>query len=50
MEPTYHVEERDTTGWTKLTGSLSKQDASNKIQSLIQGGSNPRDIRIVRDS
>tara|TARA_Y100001973_G_scaffold99844_1_gene159737 strand:- start:472 stop:843 length:372 start_codon:yes stop_codon:yes gene_type:complete len=50
---TYKIEELVTTGWNlvdkKLT-SLSKEDASKKIQNLIDNESyNPSDLRVVVD-
>ena len=59
MAKTYRVEEKagigtdqnlsDRTGWTIHGTTLSADDAEVKIKSLIDGGSNPIDIRVLRD-
>ena len=52
-ENTYKIEELVTTGWIlidKDLTNLSKEDASNTIQSLIDNESyNPSDLRVVVD-
>ena len=59
MAKTYRVEEKagigtdqnlsDRTGWTIHGTTLSADDAEVKIRSLIDSGSNPIDIRVLRD-
>ena len=59
MAKTYKVEEKtgigtdqnlsDTTGWTIHGTSLSIDAAEAKVRSLTDGGSNPIDIRVLRD-
>ena len=59
MAKTYRVEEKagigtdqnlsDRTGWTIHGTTLSADDAEVKIKSLIDSGSNPIDIRVLRD-
>ena len=59
MAKTYRIEEKvgigtdqnlsDRTGWTIHGTTLSADDAEVKIKSLIDGGSNPIDIRVLRD-
>lgn len=59
MAKTYKVEEKtgigtdqnlsDRTGWTVHGTTLSATAAEAKIKSLINGGSNPLDIRVLRD-
>ena len=59
MAKTYRVEEKvgigtdfnidDRTGWTEHGSNLSYNQAVTKISSLIDGGSNPIDIRVLRD-
>ena len=52
-ENTYSIEEQVTTGWVlidKELTSLTKEDAANTIQSLIDNESyNPADLRVVVD-
>ena len=52
-ENTYSIEEQVTTGWVlidKELTSLTKEDAANTIQSLIDNESyNPDDLRVVVD-
>ena len=59
MANTYKVEEKagictdqnlsDTTGWTVHGTNLSATATEAKIRSLTDGGSNPIDIRVLRD-
>ena len=59
MANTYKVEEKagigtdqnlsDTTGWTVHGTTLSAAATEAKIRSLTDGGSNPIDIRVLRD-
>ena len=59
MAKTYKVEEKagigtdqnlsDTTGWTVHGTTLSAAATEAKIRSLTDGGSNPIDIRVLRD-
>ena len=59
MAKTYRIEEKvgigtdqnlsDRTGWTIHGTTLSADDAEAKIKSLIDSGSNPIDIRVLRD-
>ena len=59
MAKTYRIEEKvgigtdlnidDRTGWTLHGSNLSAADAAVKIKSLIKDGSNPIDIRVLRD-
>ena len=59
MAKTYKVEEKtgigtdqnlsDRTGWTVHGTTLSASDAITKIKSLTDSGSNPIDIRVLRD-
>mgnify|MGYP003119642335 FL=1 len=59
MAKTYRIEEKvgigtdqnlsDRTGWTIHGTTLSADDAEVKIKSLIDSGSNPIDIRVLRD-
>ena len=59
MARTYRLEEKvgigtdfnidDRTGWTEHGSNLSYNQAVTKVKSLIDGGSNPIDIRVLRD-
>ena len=59
MAKTYRIEEKvgigtdlnidDRTGWTLHGSNLSETAAEAKIKSLIKDGSNPIDIRVLRD-
>ena len=59
MANTYKIEEKagigtdqnlsDRTGWTLHGSNLSATAAEAKIKSLIKDGSNPIDIRVLRD-
>ena len=59
MAKTYRVDEKvgigtdlkidDRTGWTLHGSNLSAAAAEVKIKSLIKDGSNPIDIRVLRD-
>ena len=59
MAITYRIEEKvgigtddnlsDRRGWTVHGTSLSNGHACTKIQALIEAGSNPIDIRVMRD-
>jgi len=59
MAKTYKVEEKagigtdqnlsDRTGWTVHGTTLSASATVTKIKSLTDGGSNPIDIRVLRD-
>ena len=59
MAKTYKVEEKagigtdqnlsDTTGWTVHGSNLSYDQAVTKMKELINAGSNPIDIRSLRD-
>ena len=59
MAKTYRIEEKvgigtdlnidNRTGWTEHGSNLSYNQAVTKISSLIDGGSNPIDIRVLRD-
>ena len=51
MAKTYKVEENlsDTTGWTVHGTTLSAAATEEKVRSLTDGGSNPIDIRVLRD-
>ena len=59
MAITYRIEEKvgigtddnlsDRSGWTVHGTALSNGHACTKIQALIEAGSNPIDIRVMRD-
>ena len=47
---TYRIEEETTTGWTLVDSeyvNLSKEEAQQKVDALIQTGTTPSRIRVV---
>tara|TARA_Y100001973_G_C5084804_1_gene274294 strand:- start:298 stop:735 length:438 start_codon:yes stop_codon:yes gene_type:complete len=49
---TYRIEEETTTGWTLVDSeyvNLSKEEAQQKVDALIQTGTTPSRIRVVVD-
>lgn len=50
MEARYRVEEFCTTGWEVLKENLTRSEASEYLQSLINEGTNPNHLRATRES
>lgn len=48
-EPLYRIEEAVTTGWEVIEEHLTKNQASDKLQKLIDDGQNPNLLRAVRE-
>ena len=48
MEQLYRVEEFCTTGWVMIKDNLTRKQASEFIQSLIDAGENPIRFRAVK--
>lgn len=42
----YRIEELCTSGWTEVHTGLTKDEANAKLNSLIQEGYNPNDLRV----
>lgn len=50
MEALYRVEEFCTTGWEVLRENLTRSQASEYLQTLINEGTNPNHLRATRES
>ena len=42
----YRIEEQCTSGWAEVISGLTKDEANNKLNALIQEGYNPNDLRV----
>jgi hypothetical protein len=49
-EPLYRIEETVTTGWEVIDEHLTKAQAAEKLQKIIDDGQNPNLIRAVREN
>jgi hypothetical protein len=49
-EPLYRIEELATTGWELIGEKLTRSQASDRLQDLINEGYNPNRLRAVRES
>ena len=49
MEPLYTLQQFETQGWVSVATNLIKEDAKNKLDALIADGTNPKDLKLVRE-
>jgi len=49
MEPLYTLQQFETQGWVSVATNLIKEDAKNKLDALIADGTNPQDLKLVRE-
>ena len=48
-EELYTIEEFCTVGWTPIASNLTRPQATERIESLINEGYNPNRLRVVRE-
>ncbi len=49
MEPLYTLQQFETQGWVSVATNLIKEDAKNKLDALIADGTNPQDLKLIRE-
>jgi len=49
MEPLYTLQQFETQGWVSVATNLIKEDAKNKLNTLLANGINPKDLKLVRE-
>ena len=49
MEPLYTLQQFETQGWVTIATNLIKEDAKNKLDTLIANGLNPKDLKLIKE-
>ena len=50
MEELYKLQEEETSGWTDITGPLTKEECKKYYEAQLNDGVNPKRIKITRVS